>query len=835
MLNRVRGKNFNSLLILAIIWLISAFCDRVWFSLDHSVPAWDQADYLTGSLNYQQALQNPYWFSREWWLHFWHLSSKIPPFTYIVTAIIQKIFGAGPDQATLVMLIFSAIILGSVYGLGVLLFNRQIGLWAAGLTVLLPGLYRYRVEFLLDYPVSAVVTLSLFCLTLWKLTAKNLSPLQSLIKAVIFGLSLGLALLVKQTALLFMLIPILGVIGSTIRDKYWGRLAQIILGLSASLLICYPWYRTNWLLVLTSSKRATIDSAIAEGDPALNTLDAWIYYWKILPYLTSWTLLLVPVVGLILYWHRIIRKNYPDKSSLSSLIWLAIFLIGGYFLSSLNINKDARYILPLLPVISLILAYGFSKWQGRWAKSIRWGTVSLGFLLMLFNMFPLGGSLITKILSPRVQHFPYFGQQWPHSQVIREISQTSPYLRTTLGVLPSTPEINQHNLNYYGALANFQVYGRQVGTRDQRVEQDVRSLSWFLTKTGDQGSIPPSQPTIVNRVEQGQDFQLQQTWNLPDHSILKLYHRRQPLIEVEPISKLPIPNSKLPIQLDQVIVAEKIPPGVPVPVTYKWSGSWEQLQSGIVLITWHSLDGTSEYQWWHDHGIGMGELYSNSQLNPENYYQVVEHMAMLPPANLPVGNYTIKATYFNRKTGKNYPILMLNVNVKIDPTAIVQSAPELDLITQFRTLAAKLPQGAKALESISEQTSRINQYDPIQDYLVQTELALTYRLQLEPENLDWAYALALSQVLQKDAQGAIAALKQVVALDPQNPYAYAYLAFVYLYEWRGKEAENALQPALRLNPHLPEIQALSGIAALMQGKIFPAWHFLEEFKTLTRS
>jgi 4-amino-4-deoxy-L-arabinose transferase-like glycosyltransferase len=53
--------------------------------------------------------------------------------TYIAAAIIQNIFGTGADQATIVNLLFSAILLGSVYGLGVQLFSVEVGLWAAGL------------------------------------------------------------------------------------------------------------------------------------------------------------------------------------------------------------------------------------------------------------------------------------------------------------------------------------------------------------------------------------------------------------------------------------------------------------------------------------------------------------------------------------------------------------------------------------------------------------------------------------------------------------------------------------------------------------------------------
>lgn len=145
---------------LGIIWLVGAVGDRIWFALDHSVPPWDQAQYLTGSLNYWRALQHPQWLESEWWTSFWLLSSKIPPLIYITAAVCQNFFGIGVDKATLVQLLFSAILLGSVYGLGSRLFSVEVGLWAAGLCQLLPGIYQYKLDFLLDYPLTALVMLS---------------------------------------------------------------------------------------------------------------------------------------------------------------------------------------------------------------------------------------------------------------------------------------------------------------------------------------------------------------------------------------------------------------------------------------------------------------------------------------------------------------------------------------------------------------------------------------------------------------------------------------------------------------------------------------------------
>ncbi|MBD1925475.1 phospholipid carrier-dependent glycosyltransferase [Trichocoleus sp. FACHB-90] len=840
------------------------------------MPSWDQADYLTGSLNYWKALQHPQWFSGEWWESFWQLSSKVPPLTYIATAIVQNLFGTGPDSATLVNLLFSAILLASVYGLGVQLFSVQIGLWAAGLCQLLPGLYRYRLDFLLDFPLTAVVTLSFYCLTAWRSSRNTLrltSPLKregspisppSLLGdgveslgqplprssgssrtaeaqrtqrrewfwAAAFGLSLGLALMVKQTALFFLLAPVLWVGAGVIRHRAWGRLAQLVFSLLLSVLVFGPWYRANWLLMLTSGKRATVDSAIAEGDPALNTLEAWTYYWKILPYHVSWPLLLVPIVGLLIYWGRAALSNQKAQvgnENKSKIGWLAIFWVGSYLLCSLNINKDSRYVLPYLPVVALFLAYGLTRWVGRW-NYIRWGTISLAVLLMFLNWFPEEGTIwknFTQALSPYAQHPVYLEKELPHPQVIREIIQTEPYLRSTLGVLPSTANINQHNFNYYGALQNFQVYGRQVGTRKKQVAQDARSLSWFLTKTGKQGSVPDAQATIVQTVEQGSDFQLHKTWNLSENSSLKLYHQKSPPVQVQPLSE---PQNK--VKLVNVKVPEIAPPGVPVPITYEWTGSWEQLQSGIVLLTWRSEENTEnpKSQWLHDRAIGMGNLYP--EILPDKLlakgFRVIEQTAMLPKADTSAGIYTLEATYLNRKTGETYPIQVPPVTLKIDAAAATP-APELDLGTQLRTLAATLPQGTAALEQIFAETGRINQYDPIQDYLVQAQLALEYRLQREP-NRDLAYALALSRVLKRQAKDAIASLERVVRLDSENPYAYAYLAFVHLYEWHPKKAQNVLKPAVALNPNLLEIKALSGVAALMQGDFLKAWHIVQEIR-----
>ena len=819
-------KFISQLGIVVIIWLLGAVCDRIWYSLDNSVPTWDRADYLNGVLNYHNALQNPQWLNSEWWRSFWLLSNKIPPLHYLVTTPFINWFGMGEDAAALVMLLYSALLLIAVYGMGVSLFSRRIGIYAAILCQLLPGLYYYRLEFLLDYPLTAVTVFSFWLLTLWKL-----KPNSSWLLTVAFGASLGLAILLKQTALFFLFIPLMWLFISCCKNRHWLKISQLIISISIGIAICYPWYRTNWLLILTSGKRATVDSAIIEGDPALDTLDAWLYYFKTLPFLLSWHLLLVPIIGILLYAiAKIFKFNFYTVSSLSikdkhSIRWLLIYLVGGYLLSSFNINKDARYILPLLPIIALLLAVGLQAYSRKWRKYIEYFTLALAIILMLLNIFPLPGSTITTVLSPRVQHYPYTGQSYPHQEVIREITDTDFYLRTTLGVLPSTPAINQHNFSFYGGWHNFQVVGRQVGIKENEVLADARSLKWFITKTGDPGSVPSAQKTIDKLITESPNFELHKSWQLPDNSELKLYRARQPNVEVSIISQEPYTKE---IQLGAIELPQTAPMGKPVPVTYKWLGNGTQLARGIVLLTWQSNNNNNSY-WLHDRAIGMGMLAESIESPHHNYtFQVTERTAMLVPENITPGQYKLQATYLDRQTKESYNIPIPETTITIDANAPSPNAPELDLVTQLRTIAPTMATGIDALEPIFAQTARINQYDGKQDYLKQTELALTHRLQEQStaQQIDWNYAIALSQVLQQDVKGAISTWQALTQLAPNNPYNYAYLAFVYLYDWQPKPAIIALNKAAKIDPDIPEVKTLQGVAALMQGNLIKAWKLL---------
>lgn len=829
-------SNYRVIVYILLIWLISFMVDRTWFSLDDTIPSWDPSEYLNGATVYQEALRDINIFDSSWWRDYWLLSNKVPPLMYIISAPFFLIFGISVDNGNLILSFFNLILILSLYYLGKLLFNQKIALFNCLLIQFIPTIYYYRREFLLDFPLTVIVIFSYTCLTYWYFIPNKYSWW----KSILFGISFGAGLLLKQTFLFFLFFPYLLISVYCLFRRQWLRFAQLVTAFIASIFVFFPWYRTNWLLIFTSGKRATIDSAIIEGDPPLNTLQAWTFYTEIMPYVLSWFIVSVALIAIIYlsikylsqyslnlkYIPLFLKKNfyqnnYGEKKIVKVTIWLLIFIVGGYLLSSLNMNKDDRYIAPLIPIITLIISAFISSYKGKFNLLAKVLIILVSFSVMTLNLFPLGGEFITGKLSPKMQNFPYMGEKWATPEVINVAVEMNPYLRTNIGVLPSTPEINQHNISFYGSIPRFKVYGRQVGVSQEKLYQDVNSLDWFLTKTGYQGSIPEAQPLTVDLVENGGDFNLAYSWQLPDEGELKLYHRKFPQNEVKPLNSF---NS--PVKLDKVKVADKIRGGESIPVTYQWSGSWDNLVNGIVIVDWQSITNKNK-KWIHDHDFAMGNLHAKNipNHNPQQDFQVTENTAMFVPENMPEGDYLLQVSYLNPDTGETYPLDSLNVSVMLDKNGEeITEKRELDLISQLSQLSVKLGEGMEGLETVFAEVGRINQYDPTQDYLSVAEKAMKYRLENEDkDNLNYLYSLLLAQVLQQKVDSSIKTAQKLVEINPENPFNHGYLSFLHLYDWRGKKGEKAIQPALKLAPEVIEFKYLDGAGALMQGNFIKAW------------
>lgn len=752
--------SLNPWLVLCLLWLLVVATDTIWLSLDRAPPAWDQGDHLSRAMNHWRVLQQPQWLSAEWWRAFWQQApTQRGPLIYTLTTPFFFLFGPGADQAVLVNLTLMAVMLVSIHLTGRRLFSAQVGGWAAGLSLLSPTLAALRITYLLDFGLAAVFAVALMSLTYWWTAVKSR---QQWLWVPVWGASLGLTLLARTSGLLFIMPPLAWALGVSLWQRRWQQLLQIFVGSAIAAAVIWPWFSTNWLTIVSTTFGGAQAGVIYRKSPQVNTLAGWLFYLQVLPEIVSFPVLLAAIgawlagLGAIAFGYghlaTLDQKNISQDRFLGatrqSWLWLLAFLVGIYLLGTLGPNKQPRIIIAFFPAIAIVLARGLTLGRDRPWQWLRWGAVTLSALVLLARMFALpDAGLIKGAKWPPDRG----GDRWPNAAVIDAITQDMPYLQSTLGLAVNTAAVNPQNMDFYGALDSFQVNGRQLSFSSKTALQDSRYLNWYLTKTGyqgDYGSIEAGQAQLKAALETSDTLEIFRRWPLPDQSELRLLRRFVPQVQVEPLNQ-----PATTVEFTAVEVARQLSPGQSFPITYRIRGPWPALEAGLLLLTWQPLndDSGARPAWISDHAIGLGQVMAGkTHPDPNDGFLVSEYLAVHPPEALPAGRYRLQARYLNRHTGENYALEIPGVQVDLSAEASVPTAvPPLDLVTVLRQLALALPAGE--IDPIFSEVGRINQYDATQDYLRQTEQAMTYRLSQSPERLEWLYSLLLAQILQQQA------------------------------------------------------------------------------------
>lgn len=643
-------------IILLIIWLIALAIDRAWFLLDESIPSYDQSAHLTTALHHYRIFQNLNIFSGNWWLSLWQLTpSYRAPFVYICTVPFLILFGRGYDQASLVNLLYTAMIILSVYHLGNFLFqNRKTSINASIFCLLFPILGIMRTDYLLDYGLTAIVTVTFTVMTIWK---DSYIGFFSWGLTIILGGGIGLILLAKPTGIIFILVPSIWALISFIRKRKFIKLIQTCSSLMIAWLICRFWYGLNWLTIITSALNAN-QAGKGEGDPSPTTIAGWLYYPQMIPESVGLPILSVSIGILLVYLikYQFTTDLIPGYLYKSARIWLLVTLVSSYIICSLGTNKDIRFILPCFPIISLILADLFNLIENIYFDRLRLATLVLSCIVLLNNLFPL-----PLIQAWGGKHLPNNdGNKYPLGKLIDKITEKNLYLRSNLGVIPvSIPQVNEFTLNYFGALADFRVYGRKLTTKLSQIEEDLQYFCWYVTRENESykpGESGETKRKLKSLVESSTNLKLQGDWILPNEDKLRLYNCKNPHVVVQKLS-----NTESVINIEKVAISQKLILDKNNPVTYQITGSWDDLQNGLLLLKWQN----SQSSWDHDHAIGLGNLYCGIKCHPKGTFRVKEALATFIPKILPVGRYQLSALYLDRRNNKitslNIPDITVNV------------------------------------------------------------------------------------------------------------------------------------------------------------------------------
>lgn len=520
----MRAGAFRALLLL--LWVLSTAADRLWWSRHGGLPAWDQADYLNSALDHGRALGLLPGGGWQGWQALLDLSPKIPPLGSLVNGAVIAVSGDAPAQAAWSLSLWNGLLLLATAGWALSLRSpqrlaREFALLVAAAVSLAPMFLELRTDYLLELPLTACVTLALWRLGCWLDPTRPSSWWQAFVAA----LAVSAALLVKQSALLVLIPACAWALVVALRSGV-RRQVQLALGLAVVTLSLLPWLRHNWITTLGGTNRAVIESAAREGDPGVLTLAGWFWYPRLIPNQIGWVLLVIGLSGLLLLLQQrrsgLVAPPRDGSDRSQAWIWLVGMLVLGWLFTNLSPNKDSRYIAPLLPPLLLLLSRGWLQWglwlRRRWPVQARW----------LPGLALAAGGLAASIpawiqQSARLQN----RHQGPLEAIVQRAGGGVPGAApSTLIVVPSTPDLNQHNVSYYGRRSGGQLVGRQLGGSLDHVQPVLDHAELVLLAEGDQGSVRKAARRLDRAVRKAGVFDRVDTFSRPGGGSYSLWRRR---------------------------------------------------------------------------------------------------------------------------------------------------------------------------------------------------------------------------------------------------------------------------------------------------------------------
>jgi 4-amino-4-deoxy-L-arabinose transferase-like glycosyltransferase len=257
------------------------------------------------------------------------VSNYYPPFTPFVTAISTfYLFGASDFSSLLSFNIFFVILLLSVYGIGKVLHNEWVGLFAAAIAGLMPIINNMSRTYNWDFPLGAMVCLSIYLL----LRSEDFSSRKY---SLLFGVSAGLGLLTKWSFFCFVIGPAVYALYRGMRYK--RRYVLVNSGLSAliGLAIACVWYVPN-----ISISTDLVTNVVANW----NSLPWYGYIF----FLQAQMLVPMAIAGIFSFFYYCLRcKNW-------TIFW---WIIIPYIILSMITSKMPRYTLPYLPAFAIAISY----------------------------------------------------------------------------------------------------------------------------------------------------------------------------------------------------------------------------------------------------------------------------------------------------------------------------------------------------------------------------------------------------------------------------------------------------------------------------------------------
>lgn len=426
-----------------VVFLGLAAVSIAWLALDKAPLIFDPSAHLFSAL-YFDSFPDQY-LSEE--------RQFYPPLVHILTATVLALSGYNVDLAIgVVALSFLAIMLASTYGIGRRLWTPRVGALATIVLALYPATYIHARSLLLDLPLTAMVTLSVWML----LESRRFSdPAWSLA----FGLSCAAGLLTKQMFAAAMVVP---VAYELLRNPRRAPSLMAVGAALAPIAVVFAWWyapRFDWFL---GDYRMIQESyADTRGDTETLTWQGLTYYLRGTWHQTT--------LALAVVWVATLPFSLRAKNAGLLIAWWA----GVVVTATALVLKDSRFLMPALPAIALMTAVGLDR--------LRHGTALLAVVgaLGLVQLYAasFGSAWLPEghVVTNRVEDddsVQWFAQHWRMTAADSSVADRSGWGGAAAG-LRELPQVR------IGVVADRVVY---VAARNPRLTGDGEGTSGSIVE-----------------------------------------------------------------------------------------------------------------------------------------------------------------------------------------------------------------------------------------------------------------------------------------------------------------------------------------------------------------
>lgn len=526
-----------------IVGVIGAFLVglSVWLLLDHSMPRWDMTCHLMRGhecASILQAHQNVF-----------HKIAKLvtftsyyPPLTYYVHGALVAILGPSLFVDASLRIFWLGLCCLSLFLVGQKLFKDKI---VATLSVAVfctyPLICGASHTAMIDLPMAGMVFLSLWRLLEWKdhKTWRN---------SAIFGIALGLALLSKQSAALFVFAPLTVLLISYLRTSRKMALMLIVsVAIASAFLLVWliPNYSTCKEIVSTMNGTKVPDGSVTDSCKYVYS-NSFIENLLVYEDLSAKGFSLIGLVAFLASLSCLAAQRklwIPVLGSIGALV----VLTGVPWLPAV---PEARFIMPVLGYAALstaCLLVWLWRSQSALAKFIVLvfcGAMVVQYTLMNFVPEQLYRSWGLLPLAKQLQLSDYSYkpfEDWGNEWVVRTVDKAANHQPSWLIVLPDKRSLQVGGLKYLARICNTQVQPTtwRIFTIDGYVfdypPEVLKYPNYYLVMQGSKEAdgfkfvdtaTAKRFVDLIKILKTSRDFERIGTKSLPDGSVLVLYKRK---------------------------------------------------------------------------------------------------------------------------------------------------------------------------------------------------------------------------------------------------------------------------------------------------------------------